>query len=82
MATARTRRLVASQDAARKLATAIGIRRRLYEEGVKLNAVIAKAQARLVEIDTEEEIHAIAINAAGDEIAAAAADDPPVRGDT
>jgi hypothetical protein len=79
MSTPRTRRLVASQDAARKLATAIGARRRLYEEGVKLNRAVAQAQARLVEIDEEEEIHATAINAAGDVIAEAAADDPPER---
>jgi hypothetical protein len=79
MATPRTRRLVASQDSARKLASAIGDRQRLYEEGVKLNRAIAVAQARLVEIDEEEEIHATAINAAGDVIAEAAADDPPAR---
>jgi hypothetical protein len=79
MATQRTRRLVASQDSARKLATAIGARQRLYEEGIKLNRGIAEAQARLVEIDEEEEFLATAINAAGDVIAAAAADDPPER---
>jgi transcriptional accessory protein Tex/SPT6 len=79
MATQRTRRLVASQDAARKLADAIGNRQRLYEEGVKLNRTIAEAQARLVEIDEDEEVYATAINAAGDVIAEAAAEDPPVR---
>jgi hypothetical protein len=76
MATPRTRRLVASQDAARKLADAIGDRQGLYEEGIKLNRAVAQAQARLVEIDEEEEILAAAINAAGDEIAEAASENP------
>ncbi len=76
MATPRTRRLVASQTDARKLATAIGDRQRLLEEKIKLDRAVAAAQARLVVIDEEEEVLATAINDAGDAIAEAASGEP------
>jgi hypothetical protein len=79
MATPRTRRLVASQKAARTLSYGISSRQRLLEEKIKLDRAIAQAQARLVEINEEEEILATAINEAGDVIAEAASDVPDVR---
>ncbi len=79
MATDRTRRLIAVADSAVEFSAASRARRKLQEEAIKLNRVVAVAQARLVEIDQEEPIFAAAIDKAGGEIAAANADEPPAR---
>jgi hypothetical protein len=81
MATDRTRRLIATGDAAREFSTAKRLRRRLQDEAIKLNRAVAAAQARLVEINEEEDVLSAAIDKAGGEIHDAYADTPPVRGD-
>jgi hypothetical protein len=79
MATDRTRRLIATGNAARELSTARNLRRLLEDEGIKLNRAVVAARARLAEIDEEEEVLSATIDKAGGEIAVAYADTPPVR---
>jgi hypothetical protein len=79
MATDRTRRLIATGDAARELSAAKRMRRLLQDEAIKLNRGVAAAQARLAEIDDEEDVLSATIDKAGGEIHDAYADEPPVR---
>ncbi len=74
MANDRTRRLIAAEPTAKTLGAATRARRRLQEEARKLTRGIQVAQARLVEIDAEEEIHAAVIEASGGRIAEAYAE--------
>ncbi len=74
MATPRTRRLIKVAGSNNRMSTANRGRRRLQEEAILLNRGIKNAQARLVEINAEEEIYASVIDAEGDVIAAANAD--------
>ena len=76
MATPRTHRLIEVADASRQLNTAIGARRRLQEEAIGLNRQISAAQARIVEIDSEEEILSAAIDTHGATVAKANAEPP------
>ena len=71
MATPRTRRLIKTGPDARLLGAAIRQRRKLQEELIKLNSVVAAAQIRIGEINAEEEVASAAIEQHGAEIAAA-----------
>jgi hypothetical protein len=74
MASDRTHRLVKEAQQVTKLSTAIRQRRRLQEEGIKLMREKMKIDARLAEINEEEQLVAESIDQAGDKVANANAE--------
>jgi len=71
MASPRTRSLIKAQGSFKRCGAAIRARNRLQQEAILLHRGITEAQARLAEIDAEEEIHSAVILTEGDVIAEA-----------